>query len=304
MEDKSFETFVEKYNELFEKYNKLKSHDLKNHFAKNFCVYSSMKATDPVKYSLDFLHTIVNNHWYETWFPIQEMEFSDIIKYMLKENIDFVKKPKYKPKKELGSGFFGKVYEIKKGDKIFVQKEMNLPKEFYYANAALNEIQYLQDLKGTKIVPNFIEAYMTDEKIYIVMEKINCGTLQEYMKNKKMDQLPKKDIDEITSLIKKLHQKGFIHKDLHWNNIMVECDKRGNKKRFVLSDLGLTTSIKNIKKNDFQVIDEIGKLSTSLIKKRIKDGKYNRRFQIVFSILWDMVSPKKKPYFRALYLVE
>lgn len=305
MDDKTLENFVIQYNDIFEKYRKLNSKKLEKIFTERMIKWTRMNYNDPIRYSLNFLIMNIFEYGKTSWLQLKSVDKNENVMKLLKDNIPLVTKSKYKKGKKLGAGYFGEVEIVKIGKRELVQKKIPLPSNIYTARNIIKEIKYLKKLKGSKIVPNYYDSYMTNSEIYIVMEKLNCGTLNEYMKKNNIEKLPKKDIHEIKSLISKLHKKGFIHNDLHGNNILVECNKKGEKKRFVLSDLGLTEHITDIRDRDYSyLLPQIETMGEQEIQEKITKGQYSLNYQLKICTLWDLVIPTKgqKTYFRALHM--
>lgn len=120
-------------------------------------------------------------------------------------------------KKLIGSGQYGKVYIVCKGDDCdYVLKAQNVSEEYK------TEVQTLMDLQNTDIVPKLYAAWTCDGVGYFVIEKlVDCVNLSH-------DELYK----QTKSLLEKFKSRGFLHVDMKEDNVM--C--RGNK--VVLIDFG------------------------------------------------------------------
>jgi tRNA A-37 threonylcarbamoyl transferase component Bud32 len=80
---------------------------------------------------------------------------------------------------------------------------------------------------------------------FIFMEYLNGITLQEYKQKK--GQLDDSDKKKLNEKIVKLHELGIYHRDLHDMNIIVI--QKGKKTDFMIIDMGLAKSSKNILNN-------------------------------------------------------
>ena len=163
-----------------------------------------------------------------------------------------IKNIEYKIITELGSGSYGKVYQVEIDDKIYALKETNFIRE-YLVNAYLNEINNLKIINKIKpkIAPTYYKSWINNNKGYILLEYINCGTLKDYIEKNK---LSKKDYNELRKLINILHKNNLFHRDLHGGNILVECNK---KIRFYLNDFGLSEKKKNFLDDNYSFIKSI-----------------------------------------------
>lgn len=87
--------------------------------------------------------------------------------------------------KNLGSGGFGQVSEVKEktgAKKHFAWKQVSLEKDPY----GENEVNLLRDLKHEGIV-KIIEAHNADGMVDMVLELCNQGSMQEYIEQRCLD---------------------------------------------------------------------------------------------------------------------
>lgn len=125
------------------------------------------------------------------------------------------------PYEYLSSGAYGAVWsgcEVsnrhKCGYVIKVQHDKTgFEKEIYFSNL----------LSDTDVIPKIYDFFQCKESYYIVMQKCT-GTAAEYL-NRHMNDRNRNDIyrefnDAMVELLIVLHDKGIVHGDLHYSNIM------------------------------------------------------------------------------------
>ena len=150
----------------------------------------------------------------------------------------------YETKELLGSGAYGQV--LKAVNKVtgaisavkIVSKEAMDGKSETRLRRELGILQFARH-------PNLLELYdvfETCERIYIVTEYIDGGTLFEFLEEKgfKVEQdVAKKIVQDVAKGLSFLHENGIIHRDLKLENIML---KREGKTSFraIIIDYGLS----------------------------------------------------------------
>ena len=130
-------------------------------------------------------------------------------------------KKKYIPKKLLGEGSFGSVYEA---ENIIFQNSVAM-KIINKSNAddeseILNEIDILKKLSHPNIV-RIYEFYITKEHYYIVTEFCKEGELFSYIKNKYSERQLAVLFYQIFSGLWYLHDNKMLHRDIKLENIMI-----------------------------------------------------------------------------------
>lgn len=70
--------------------------------------------------------------------------------------------------------------------------------------------------------------------------------------------VPKKAIDDIKKELDRMHRCGFVHLDLHEDNVLVRLDDKKRKiERATICDFGLAKAIKDVSAKDIaDVIDD------------------------------------------------
>ena len=137
----------------------------------------------------------------------------------------------WKKKTEIGKGQYGTAYITCKGkdDCNYVLKVQKLNDDFF------TEVNCLEDLKNTKnIVPKIYAAWTCDNHGYFVIEKLDKCDKSKFLHSKE-------DYKEITNLLKKFKDKGWLLVDIHPGNVMCKNGK------FILIDFGW--AVKKGKKN-------------------------------------------------------
>jgi len=158
----------------------------------------------------------------------------------------------YKIIKILGQGAFGKVYLVTKNNKEYAMKEQLIkiattPDQQadydYYINSIKNELKIGKILGKQKIGPRIYDTFMCKKtesiNIYIVMQAMNKGTIQEFSKKNIISDV---HLGQIRKKINKLHSLNILHRDLHAGNVLVN-QKKNKEYEFYLGDFGLSEYI-------------------------------------------------------------
>jgi len=105
------------------------------------------------------------------------------------------------------------------------------------------EIDALNSLKHPGIIELY-DVYMTDRKIYIVMELMEGGELFDYVvqKGTLTEEEASKIVRKVTSAIAYMHSKNFIHRDLKPENLLLKRKPKGPNDDIVVKviDFGLS----------------------------------------------------------------
>ena len=215
------------------------------------------------------IHQIIREYLNNT----QNNSLIELVKYLEKKNIPLKNKElcKYKTGELLGQGAFGAVYKLPQNKVLkvinattYVIPEEKKPDEYGEGiEQIINEIRSMEKMNKTNppIAPKIYDYWMSNNndslQVYIVMEfkgQSLWGWLQK--KNRGLTDKEEKVIEE---KIKKMHNAGVVHTDLHLNNILVEEVK--GKTEFFIADFGLSKTkkdmLKELKKTDLNVLDKI-----------------------------------------------
>ena len=241
-----FDKIRETYDKLIKNYNNIDYTIVIEEYKKHLKYLYKIRKNKNYKNTVNTIYYILG--FEETFIPTIQ---NSPIYYSLR-NIK-IKDIEYKILTELGSGAFGKVYQVEIDNKIYALKETRLIKK-HLTDAYLNEINNLKIINEIKpkIAPTYYNSWINNNNGYILLEYINCGTLKEYIKKNK---LVKKDYNKLRRLINILHQNNLSHNDLHGDNILVEC--KNKKIRFYLNDFGISKSKKIILDDNYSILKNI-----------------------------------------------
>lgn len=148
----------------------------------------------------------------------------------------------------IGRGAFGEVRVVKKAvwpgeeptQKVYAMKIMN--KEFMIAKNQLAHARAERDAMVEHNDPGVVKLYFSFQDsrfLYFVMEYLPGGDLMNLLIKREIlsDDETRFYISELVAAVHAIHQKGYIHRDLKPDNILITHD--GHIK---LSDFGLCTS--------------------------------------------------------------
>ena len=159
--------------------------------------------------------------------------------------------------KKLGNGFFGNVFKVRflKNNKIYAMKIIDLSKHVQAKKYNLNEVKYLEKLSHAHITKYYWSVKKND-KIYIILEYINNGTIQNLIESyKTLDmKFPEELIWNLLlqcySGLTYIHQKGVVHRDIKPENLFLD-----NNMTVKIGDFG--TSALYFNKNLFDNFDKM-----------------------------------------------
>ena len=137
---------------------------------------------------------------------------------------------KYKPKKMLGSGSFGCVYEAKNtifGNSV-AMKVIKKDKENELDEQEIrNEIDILKKLSHPNIVKIY-EFYISENHYYIITEYCKDGELFCYIKNRYSERQLAVLFYQVFSGLWYLHENKILHRDIKLENIMISEKEKDN----------------------------------------------------------------------------
>jgi len=173
----------------------------------------------------------------------------------------------------IGSGYFGNVYEINK-ETCAPAFGTNSPKNAHYAVKVVkilsnswnklpdsieiwdNEVK-LATLAGTlgvgpKVYKSFLCTRQDETIGILVMDIIRGEKLSEWRKNaSEADLLTANTL--VKSALQKLHSVGIIHHDLHMGNVLiVPASKKGGVSAVYIVDFGMANLVSDLQQHDLE----------------------------------------------------
>ncbi|XP_064255582.1 uncharacterized protein LOC135286379 isoform X1 [Passer domesticus] len=145
---------------------------------------------------------------------------------------------KYLEVEQIGQGAFGAVskgLDRATGGEVAIKK-MSLTRQ--KRERAVNEILLLKDKKHPNIV-NFLDSFLVDGDLWLVMEYMDGGTLQDVVRQTRMAEGEMAAVSrECLQGLDFLHSKRVIHRDVKSSNILLGMD--GSVR---LADFGLCAQL-------------------------------------------------------------
>ncbi|XP_074385899.1 serine/threonine-protein kinase PAK 1-like [Zonotrichia albicollis] len=145
---------------------------------------------------------------------------------------------KYQEVEQIGQGAFGTVYkglDRATGGEVAIKK-MSLRGQ--NRERAVNEILLLKDKKNPNIV-KFLDSFLVDGDLWLVMEFMDGGTLQDVVRQTRMAEGEMAAVSrECLQGLDFLHSNRVIHRDLKSSNILLGMD--GSVR---LADFGLCAQL-------------------------------------------------------------
>ncbi|CAF1003024.1 unnamed protein product [Brachionus calyciflorus] len=207
---------------------------------------------------------------------------------------------KYILKDKLGSGAAGEVYRaINKRTNLQVAIKRMLLEKQQRKDLIITEIQVMKDMHFKSIV-NYIECFLYEKELWIVMEYLEGGALTDIVLETVMDEGQMATVTkECLLALDYLHSHNIIHRDVKSDNVLV-----GMKGEVKLTDFGFCAEL-NADEKRCTVVGTPYWMSPELVKKH----KYDKKVDIwSLGILIIEMIDGEPPYLhetplKALYLI-
>ena len=179
----------------------------------------------------------------------------------------------YDIQQEIGNGGFARIYiATKKSDgKRYALKFMK-PKNKREKESIKNEIGIMQICKDNENIIKCYEAFDFDNRIWIFLELMNCGALDDYAGDIRSEiclMVCKYISYHTLKGLHALHKRGVVHRDIKSENILVNCN--GDIK---LADFGYSAQLTQEQRNRKTKVGTIYWMAPELIKgKKAYDAK-------------------------------
>ncbi|KAK6440473.1 Protein kinase protein rad53 [Oleoguttula sp. CCFEE 5521] len=161
---------------------------------------------------------------------------------------------KYNVVGQIGKGAFATVYQIatKNDGQLYAAKE--LEKRRFMKNGMLdrkvnNEMQIMKAIQHENVV-QYVEYQDVGHHLYIIMEFVPCGDLQQYLHRNPgppepiPEDLGRKMSAQVFDALDYLHKKKITHRDIKPDNILI-ADLDPDNFTIKLSDFGLSKIVKD-----------------------------------------------------------
>lgn len=147
---------------------------------------------------------------------------------------------------KVGSGGFGDVWKAEKRTRVdvnhFALKFFRPRDDSFDFSKISKEVSVWKQLRGLPHIISVIELDQFDDYIYVVSDFADGGSLERWLnqngKASSLDEAVKITLEILTGL-EKLHEKGFVHRDIKPDNILITNGSH------CLADFGISREVKS-----------------------------------------------------------
>ena len=142
----------------------------------------------------------------------------------------------------LGCGCFGKVFKIHKKNDLnekYAMKIIPIVKKGY-KEKSIKEFEIMKQLPHQNII-HVYEIFTSENWCIILLELCEDGDLSSYLTRKKLTYDESKLImKQLLEAIRYSHSNFIVHRDIKFENILIELDNQDKIKNIKLTDFGLS----------------------------------------------------------------
>lgn len=179
----------------------------------------------------------------------------------------------YRVVKRIGAGSYGKVYKAispsLSNNEVAVKLVDLKDTEF---NEFQREYGLTSFLAEHGVGPSIINGWRIKGEgndVGVIVSDLWDTTLGEFMDNSGKRTVPKNVVNDIEKDLTTMHRLGFVHLDLHEDNVLVKLDSKKRKiEKATICDFGLAKRVSDVSQSDIaEVIDDYELKQTTNPKK-------------------------------------
>lgn len=173
--------------------------------------------------------------------------------------------------KRIGAGSFGKVYKAISPSNTEVAVKLVDLKDTKFSEFQ-REYGLTSFLAENGVGPRIFDGWhikSNGNDVGVIVSDLWDTTLGDFMDKSDKKTVPQKAIKDIEKELDMMHRLGFVHLDLHEDNVLVRLDAKKRKiERATICDFGLAKAIKDVSSKDIaEVIDDYDLKPTKDAKK-------------------------------------
>ena len=192
----------------------------------------------------------------------------------------------FKEVRRLDKGSYGNVFTGYKKNTKYAIKQVSLDPAMYEdigPESIKRELEITEDMGRKGIGPKLFDAFVCKTAgrphLYLVLENFNHRSLWDFIQEG--NTLEEEEIRQISAVIRRMHDAGVVHADLHSGNILVHENADGEL-RFAIGDFGMAHKAEDAdeiqREQDIAVsftssMEQVASSIRPLIWKLIRDGE-------------------------------